>query len=124
LTSMVTSEPPSGVTLRFAQCEVEAGLADTLTTVLQGARRVGQSTLAKTATAGRAETVVLYGFSQGELACNREDFVDRAMAGDIANLLGREGALVRRDYLELACAGSYPEPLTRSGRRRNAWFNN
>ena len=59
LTSMVTSEPPSGVTLRFAQCEVEAGLADTLTTVLQGARRVGQSTLAKTATAGRAETVVL-----------------------------------------------------------------
>ena len=124
MTSMVTAEPPSGVTLRFAQREVEAGLDDTPMTVLQGARRVGKSTLAKTATAGRAETVVLYGFSQGELACNREDFVDRAMAGDIANLLGREGALVRRDYLELACAGNYPEPLTRSGRRRNAWFNN
>ena len=201
---MVTSEPPSGVTLRFAQREVEATLADTPITVLQGARQVGKSTLAKTVTAGRAakflsldataqfnaasadpdafvrqttdllvidevqrvpaliramkdaveddrrpgrflitgsanllkipgteeslagraETVVLYGFSQGELSGNREDFVDRVMAGDIANLLGRQGALVRRDYLELACAGSYPEPITRSGRRRNAWFDN
>jgi predicted AAA+ superfamily ATPase len=201
---MVTSEPPSGVTLRFAQRELEATLADTPITVLQGARQVGKSTLAKTVTAGRAarflsldataqfnaasadpdafvrqttdllvidevqrvpaliramkdaveddrrpgrflitgsanllkipgteeslagraETVVLYGFSQGELSGNREDFVDRVMAGDIASLLGREGVLVRRDYLELACAGSYPEPITRSGRRRNAWFDN
>lgn len=110
--------------MRFAQREVEATLADTPITVLQCARQVGKSTLAKTVTAGRAQTVVLYGFSQGELSGNREDFVDRVMAGDIANLLGREGALVRRDYLELACAGSYPEPITRSGRRRNAWFNN
>ena len=121
---MVTSEPPSGVTLRFAQREVEATLADTPITVLQGTRQVGKSKLARIVTAGRAETVVLYGFSQGELSGNREDFVDRAMAGDIANLLGREGALVRRDYLELACAGSYPEPITRSGTRRNAWFDN
>ena len=120
---MVTSEPSSGVTLRFAQREVEATLADTPITVLQGTRQVGKSTLARIVTAGRAESVVLYGFSQGELSGNREDFVDRVMAGDIANLLGREGALVRRDYLELACAGNYPEPLS-SGRRRNAWFNN
>lgn len=201
---MVTSGPPSGVTLRFARREVKATLADTPITVLQGARQVCIRTLAKTVTAGpaarflsldataqfnaasadpdafvrqttdllvidevqrvpaliramkdaveddrrpgrflitgsanllkipgtkeslagRAETVVLYGFSQRELSGNREDFVDRVMAGDIANLLGREGALVRRDYLELACAGSYPEPITRSGRRRNAWFDN
>ena len=30
--------------------------------------------------AGRAETIVLYGFSQGELAGHREDFIDRALA--------------------------------------------
>lgn len=74
--------------------------------------------------AGRAETVVLYGLSQGELAGRREDFVDRALAGDAKTLGARRGSLTRGDYLELACAGSYPEPLTRTGRRRNAWFDN
>lgn len=74
--------------------------------------------------AGRAETVVLYGFSQGELAGHREDFIDRAFAGDSRALGGRSGILKRADYLERACAGSYPEPLLREGRRRKAWFDN
>jgi hypothetical protein len=75
--------------------------------------------------AGRAETVVLYGLSQGELAGHREDFVDRLLAGDQAALSARVGTLSREGYLESVCAGSYPEPITRAaGRRRNAWFDN
>ena len=50
LTSMVTSEPPSGVTLRFVEREVEATLVDTPVTVIQGARQVGKSALARTVT--------------------------------------------------------------------------
>ncbi len=74
--------------------------------------------------AGRAETVVLYGLSQGELVGRREDFVDRLLAGDAVGLGSRSGKLSRSEYLDLVCAGSYPEPLHRSGRRRNAWFDN
>jgi predicted AAA+ superfamily ATPase len=28
------------------------------------------------------------------------------------------------DYLDILCTGSYPEPMQRAGRRRNAWFDN
>ncbi len=74
--------------------------------------------------AGRAETVALYGLSQGEIAEKQEDFVDLRLAGDTASLARRDGTLSRDDYLEILCAGSYPEPLTRQGRRRSAWFDN
>lgn len=74
--------------------------------------------------AGRAETVVLYGLSQGELTGHREDFTDLLLAGDARNLGLSAGTLTRPDYLEIVCAGSYPEPLARQGRRRTAWFTN
>ena len=74
--------------------------------------------------AGRAETVVLYGLSQGELSGHREDFMDHLLAGNEKALRGRAGTLSREEYLEAVCGGSYPEPLTRAGRRRNAWFDN
>lgn len=74
--------------------------------------------------AGRAETVVLYGLSRGELSGQREDFVDLLMAGEVDTLRQRTSSLTRENYLEVVCAGSYPEPLTRTGRRRNAWFDN
>lgn len=74
--------------------------------------------------AGRAETVTLYGLSQGEVRGNREDFIDRLLEGDETALGGRAGTLKREDYLEIICAGSYPEPLNRLPRRRNAWFDN
>jgi predicted AAA+ superfamily ATPase len=74
--------------------------------------------------AGRAETVVLYGLSRGEIEGRREDFVDQLMGGDAGALQRRRTSLTRADYLEMICAGSYPEPLGRRGRRRNAWFDN
>ncbi|MDQ1294234.1 MAG: uncharacterized protein QG608_2117 [Actinomycetota bacterium] len=73
--------------------------------------------------AGRAENVDLYGFSQGEIAGVRERFVERILNGD--TFLDHRGALSRTDYLIRACAGGYPEALTRpAGRRRSAWFDN
>ena len=92
--------------------------------LVTGSANVLQLSGSEESLAGRAETVVLYGFSQGELAGHREDFVDRALAGDTQALGARSGELTRAEYLELACAGSYPEPLSREGRRRNAWFDN
>jgi len=74
--------------------------------------------------AGRAETVVLYGLSRGEVEGRKEDFVDRLLAGDAPALQRRRSTLSRNDYLEVICAGSYPEPMGRTGRRRNAWFDN
>lgn len=74
--------------------------------------------------AGRAETVTLYGLSQGELRGVTENFVDRLLQGDEKELGWRSGTLRRADYLEIICAGSYPEPLGRTPRRRNAWFDN
>ena len=74
--------------------------------------------------AGRAETVVLYGLSRGEIEGNRDDFADQLMTGNAEVLRDRGSTLSREDYLAMICAGSYPEPLGRSGRRRNSWFDN
>lgn len=74
--------------------------------------------------AGRAETVVLYGLSQGELNGKQEDFVDLLMNGAQDTLAARPATLERHDYLDVICAGSYPEPRTRTGRRRRSWFDN
>ena len=73
--------------------------------------------------AGRAESVELHGFSQGELNARQEQFIDRLLAGD--RFLGHASPLTRGDYLQRAIAGAYPEALSRSaGRRRNQWLDN
>lgn len=73
--------------------------------------------------AGRAESIDLFGFSQGEIVGHREQFVDRLLAGE--RFLGHTSALSRRDYLERAVAGAFPEALRRpAGRRRNQWLDN
>ncbi len=73
--------------------------------------------------AGRAESIELHGFSQGELHSHREQFIDRLVAGD--RFLGHTSTMNRHDYLERAIAGAYPEALRRpGGRRRNRWLDN
>ncbi|WP_278236129.1 ATP-binding protein [Isoptericola sp. AK164] len=73
--------------------------------------------------AGRAESIELLGFSQGELTGHRERFVDRLLSGEL--FLDHGGALERRDYLDRAVAGAYPEALARTtARRRNQWLDN
>jgi predicted AAA+ superfamily ATPase len=72
--------------------------------------------------AGRAESIELLGFSQGELAGHRETFIDRLLGGE--TFLGHTSDLHRADYVGRAVAGSYPEALARApGRRRTAWLD-
>lgn len=73
--------------------------------------------------AGRTESIELHGFSQGELSGHTEQFVDRLLAGE--RFTDHRSALHRRDYLDRATAGGYPEALERSaGRRRDQWLDN
>lgn len=73
--------------------------------------------------AGRAESLDLFGFSQGELAGHREQFLDRLLGGE--SFVTHTSQLTRHDYLDRACAGGYPETLARApGRRRAAWLDN
>lgn len=74
--------------------------------------------------AGRAETVELFGLSQGELNARVETFIDRLLTGDDQAVRSGTFALSRAEYAEIICAGSYPEPRERSGMRRRTWFNN
>lgn len=85
---------------------------------LVGHRRAGDSL------AGRAETVTLYGLSQGEIAGGADGLADVLLAGDESALTDLRSSLSRSDYLELACAGSYPEARQRTGRRRAVWYDN
>lgn len=70
--------------------------------------------------AGRIERHTLWPLSQGELAGRREAFLDRIFAGELP--VGVDSAPTKRDYLERALAGGFPEALSRTGARRRAWF--
>lgn len=73
--------------------------------------------------AGRAESIELFGFSQGELHTHREQFIDRLLSGD--TFAAHVSSLNRADYLDRACTGGYPEVITRTtDRRRAAWIDN
>jgi len=74
--------------------------------------------------AGRAETVELFGLSQGELSGHVETFIDRLLAGDGRAVRSGTFSLTRTQYADLICAGSYPEPRLRKGTRRRTWFTN
>lgn len=79
--------------------------------------------MAQDSLAGRAESIELFGFSQGELAGHRETFLDRVIGGDLFRAHASD--LTRNDYVERAVAGAYPEALARpAGRRRQAWLDN
>jgi predicted AAA+ superfamily ATPase len=70
--------------------------------------------------AGRTERLLLYGFSQGELRGKADQFVD--LAFEAWHSPGGPSPLGRADYLAAATAGSYPEAVSRTERRRSAWF--
>lgn len=77
----------------------------------------------KDSLAGRAESLELFGFSQGELRGVTETFIDQLLAGEL--FINHESNLTRHDYLTIACTGSYPNVVQRkSPQRRNAWIDN
>lgn len=71
--------------------------------------------------AGRAVTVELRAFSQGELRRPADDLVARIRAGVDAGAFST--TMGRGDYAPLLAAGGYPEAQRLGGRVRNAWFD-
>jgi len=70
---------------------------------------------------GRMEIVELWPFSQGEIDRTPDAFIDAAFARGPA--LSRASPLRKRDYLERATRGGYPEAVRRNPRRRAAFFD-
>jgi predicted AAA+ superfamily ATPase len=70
---------------------------------------------------GRMEIVELWPFSQGEIDGEPDRFVDAAFTRgpDIVHA----SDLRRRDYLDRAVVGGFPEAVRRSARRRAAFFD-
>lgn len=88
--------------------------------LLTGSARLSSVRAVQDTLAGRIEPFELGPLTQGEIRGHREGFIDRLLAGDA----DREftSTLTKRDYLELAMTGGFPEALRRSGRRRASWF--
>jgi predicted AAA+ superfamily ATPase len=72
---------------------------------------------------GRIEIIDLWPFSQGELAGRTEQFVERAFSGWHGVRIRSD--LGKRDYLQRATIGGFPEVVERSDARARArWFDN
>lgn len=70
---------------------------------------------------GRIERLSLWPFSQGERTGHDNCFLDHLFGGLPPGAFSSR--LTKRDYLELAFAGGFPEATIRSGHRRDAWFD-
>lgn len=71
--------------------------------------------------AGRTERIELYPLSQREVERRDGSFIDAAIAGE--TLIHHTSTLRREDYVERACAGGYPEALSRAtAQRRQDWY--
>ena len=90
--------------------------------LLTGSTRLLSTPEMSASLAGRVEIIDLWPLSQGELTGHQDRFVDALLAWDPSIL--RDSSLQRGDYMEILCAGGFPEPLGRTGRRRSAWFAN
>lgn len=71
--------------------------------------------------AGRAATLLLRGFSQGELAGDPEDFATAVLSGRPARLFTTDWT--RRTYSAALAAGGYPDLRDLNSRLRRAWLD-
>jgi predicted AAA+ superfamily ATPase len=74
--------------------------------------------------AGRAETIRLYPFSQGEMRGRREDFVKVVLGGNLPAMFSQVESIGRQEYAAMIAKGGYPEAVMRDGRRRRSFFKN
>lgn len=70
---------------------------------------------------GRMEVIELWPFSQGEVTGGPDRFIDAAFRHGPG--LDHSSKLRRRDYLERAVIGGFPEAVRRTARRRAAFFD-
>jgi predicted AAA+ superfamily ATPase len=92
--------------------------------ILTGSADLLHTSGANESLVGRAETISLYPFSQGELVGSRDDFVTRLIDGIPTESFRKADALSREDYARIVSTGGYPDALSRSPRRRKAYFRN
>jgi predicted AAA+ superfamily ATPase len=71
--------------------------------------------------AGRAVTIDLRGFSQGEIGGNTDDFAAQVVAGFDPSAVKSEWT--RDRYIAALATGGYPEAQTLSSRMRNLWLD-
>jgi uncharacterized protein len=72
--------------------------------------------------AGRAGFVEVWPFTQGEISGKPDRFIDLALTGPAALGAYQPGRFSRRDLLERACTGGYPEVRRLAARERPGWF--
>jgi predicted AAA+ superfamily ATPase len=89
--------------------------------ILTGSSRVLALRTLPDALPGRMEIIELWPFSQGELSRDPDGFIDAAFQHGDA--LDHSSDLRRRDYLERAATGGFPEAVRRTPRRRAAFFD-
>jgi predicted AAA+ superfamily ATPase len=92
--------------------------------IITGSADLLHITGANESLAGRAETIRLFPFSQGELQGYREDFVKAALSSDVHAFHNQANLVTREDYAATITRGGYPEAVCREGRRRRAFFKN
>jgi predicted AAA+ superfamily ATPase len=73
--------------------------------------------------AGRAAFLDLWPFSMAERTGGTADFCDLAFERPEALRLAARSPWSRSDYLDLICAGSFPEAITMTPRDRREWFD-
>jgi predicted AAA+ superfamily ATPase len=89
--------------------------------LLTGSSRVLALRSLPDALPGRMEIIELWPFSQGELAGEADGFVDAAFRR--GPHIDHRSSLRRRDYLEIAVRGGFPEAVRRTPKRRSAFFD-
>lgn len=72
--------------------------------------------------AGRATTLELHGFSQGEVAGRKEDFATW-LRNSPDMRAGSSSAWTRSDYIAVLARGGFPEPQDLRHKSRAAWFD-
>lgn len=89
--------------------------------LLTGSSRVLALRALPDALPGRMEVIELWPFSQGEISEGPDQFVDSAFR--YGPTLDHSSNLRRRDYLDRAVIGGFPEAVRRTPRRRTAFFD-
>ncbi|MGQ0465903.1 MAG: ATP-binding protein [Sporichthyaceae bacterium] len=89
--------------------------------LITGSSRLSANRAVTETLAGRIERFTLWPFSQDELRGRRSGFLQALLSGSCPERT--QSALAKRDYLDLALRGGYPEAVGRdSVGRRGAWF--
>ncbi|MDR0847727.1 MAG: ATP-binding protein [Propionibacteriaceae bacterium] len=90
--------------------------------VLTGSSDLLRSTRMPDSLAGRAVTVPLWGFSQGEIVGTADDFA--AWAHGMTDPMTLTSTWTKKDYISELTKGSYPEARALSDVHRRVWLRN